>query len=173
MKVQILALGGLAAAVMLLARQASADTAVNLEAFMGITQDPASWPAGDRIWDVCRAIARAEGYDRGPGAAPFNLNNPGDLSPGDEASFPLAGDAQFHGGSYVLHFATPDDGWHALYNKISRIVRGHSTVYQAGWSWEQIGATYTGGANGVVWGRNVAAALGVDPGSTLADYVGV
>jgi len=27
----------------------------------GITNDAATWPTGDKIWDVCRAIAIAEG----------------------------------------------------------------------------------------------------------------
>lgn len=131
-------------------------------------QSPSTWPTGDPIWDVCRAVAHAEGYDV-QGSAPAKLNNPGDLSPGDEHGFATAGAAEFHGGSYVIHFATPTDGWSALYAKFSNIAADISTVYQPDWTWEQIGAKYASDPN---WPNNVAAALGVDPSSTLADYVG-
>lgn len=128
---------------------------------------PEAWPSGDPIWDVCNAIALAEGYNV-QSAAPFKLNNPGDLSPGDEHGFRTAGPAEFHGGSYVIHFATPGDGWQALYTKISNIVQGVSKVYQVEWTWEEIGAEYASDPN---WGRNVAENLGVDPTSTLRDYI--
>lgn len=128
-------------------------------------KSPDTWPGGDRIWDVCRAIAHAEGYDTN-GAA-LKLNNPGDLSPGDEHGFATAGPAEFHGGSYVIHFATSADGWNALYAKFANIVDGSSKVYQSDWSWEQIGAKYASDPN---WAQNVAAGLGVDPSSTLNDY---
>jgi hypothetical protein len=128
---------------------------------------PDTWPGGDRIWDVCRAIAHAEGYDV-VGSAPYKLNNPGDLSPGDEHGFSTAGAAEFHGGSYVIHFATPADGWNALYAKFANILDGSSKVYQADWSWQQIGAKYAADPN---WSANVAATLDVDPVTTLRDYV--
>lgn len=128
---------------------------------------PDTWPTGDPIWDVCNAIAKAEGYDQ-TSAAPFKLNNPGDLSPGDEHGFATSGPSEFHGGSYVIHFATAGDGWQALYTKISNIVQGASNVYDVEWTWEQIGAKYAADAN---WARNVAANLGVDPTSTLSDYI--
>jgi hypothetical protein len=131
-------------------------------------QSPDTWPTGDLIWNVCRAIAHAEGYDV-PGKAPQKLNNPGDLSPGDEHGFATAGPAEYHGGSYVIHFATPQDGWDALYAKFANIQSGDSMVYDADWTWNQIGAKYASDPN---WGSHVAAALGVDPNSTFADYVG-
>jgi hypothetical protein len=134
-----------------------------------ITADPSTWPQGDRIWDVCRAIAAAEGYDQGRGAAPFDLNNPGDLSPGDEHGFATVGPAEFHGGSSIIHFAKPADGWNALRLKIQNIASGRSNVYSADWSWMQIAEKYAGDAAN--WSRNVAASLGVDVTSTLADYV--
>jgi hypothetical protein len=134
-----------------------------------ITPDPRTWPMGDRIWDVCRAIAFAEGYNQGPGAAPFELNNPGDLSPGDEWGMQTAGAAEFHGGSRVIHFATAADGWNALHRKIANIASGNSEVYSADWSWSRIGETYAGDSEN--WSRNVAAALGVSVDSTLAEYL--
>jgi hypothetical protein len=133
-----------------------------------ITQDPSTWPQGDAIWDICRAVAQAEGYNQGQGAAPYDLNNPGDLSPGDEHGQATAGPAEFHGGSYIIHFATPDDGWAALYAKFSNIINGNSKVYGADWSWAQIGQTY---AADPAWANHVAAILGVDPSSTPATYV--
>lgn len=144
--------------------QAAAETAVD----GGDPMQPDTWPSGDRIWDVCRAIAHAEGFDVS-GKAPQKLNNPGDLSPGDEHGFATAGLAEYHGGSYVIHFATAQDGWNALYAKFSNISDGSSRVYQADWTWLQIGAKYASDPN---WGNHVAAALGVDPNSTFADYVG-
>lgn len=131
-------------------------------------QTPDEWPTGDRIWDVCRAIAHAEGYDV-QGAAPQVLNNPGDLSPGDENGFATAGPAEYHGGSYLIHFATPDDGWGALYAKFKNILASNSRVYAPDMSWQQIGTKYAADPN---WGLHVAAALGVSPLSTLNDYVG-
>jgi hypothetical protein len=161
------------AALILLSKQSNLDAMAGDGTFFmpNITQDPATWPAGDRIWDICRAVALAEGYNRGPGAAPFDLNNPGDLSPGDEGGFPTAGAPHPHGGSYVIHFATANDGWQALYYKFRNIASGASTVYSPGWSWAQIAALYAGDA--ASWLRNVTTALGVDPASSLASYVGV
>ena len=127
-----------------------------------------NWPAGDPLWDICRAIAQQEGYGKA-GAAPTNLNNPGDLSPGDEHGFATAGAPEFHGGSYIIHFATPDDGWGALRAKFQNIVDGNSKVYGADWSWLQIGQQYAADPN---WGTGVASILGVDPNSSPADYVG-
>ena len=133
-----------------------------------ITEDPATWPAGDRLWDVCRAVARAEGYDQA-GSAPYRLNTPGDLSPGDEGGYAVAGPAEFHGGSYVIHFASAADGWNALRHKFNNIASGHSSVYGSDWSIEQIAATYAGDA--VSWGRNVAAFLNVDVTATLDEIL--
>lgn len=127
-----------------------------------ITNDPATWPTGDRIWDICRAIAKQEGYSRGPGAAPYNLNNPGDLSPGDEHGRATAGTAEWHGGSYVIHFATAYDGWMALYAKVTNIVLGNSRTYSQQWSIRQIGAKWAGDPG---WPNGVARNLGVNPDS--------
>lgn len=169
-RLSITALLGLIAAGFLVWWYSQNDSAAAAAGDDGLTafQSPSTWPTGDRIWDVCRAIAHAEGYDVA-GTAPANLNNPGDLSPGDEHGYATAGPAEFHGGSYIIHFATPQDGWGALYAKFSNIANGDSTVYQADWSWEQIGQTYASDPN---WGAHVAAALGVDPSSTLNDYLG-
>jgi hypothetical protein len=133
-----------------------------------ITFDPNTWPSGNKIWDICRAIAEAEGYDT-DGAA-FHLNNPGDLSPGDEHGFPTIGPAEFHDGSYIIHFATALDGWNALFQKVSNIVEGKSKVYGQYWTITQIASKYAG--DSANWAKNVGAILGIDPNSQgFYDYV--
>lgn len=133
-----------------------------------ITTDPATWPSGDKIWDICRAIARAEGYNTN-GAA-FNLNNPGDLSPGDEHGYTTNGAAEWHGGSYIIHFATAADGWNACYTKVSNIVNGKSKVYGQNWTVAQISQKWAG--NYSAWANNVGSALNIDPNNYgFSDYV--
>ncbi len=128
-----------------------------------ITNDPSTWPARDRIWDICRAIARAEGADRA-GTNPDRLNNPGDLSDdADRYGF------EDHSGSRVTVFPDKMTGWAALYDKIARIVNGGSSVYPASWTWTQVAQTWAG--NWKPWLRTVTAELGVDANSTPADYV--
>jgi hypothetical protein len=134
-----------------------------------ITQDPTTWPSGDLIWTVCAAVAMAEGYNLGPGAAPFDCNNPGDLSPGDEHGQATISDAAYHGGSVVLHFATATGGWQALYSKFSNIAAGSSSVYSPGMTWAQIASKYAG--DSANWAKNVTAALGVSSDSTLGQFL--
>jgi len=136
-----------------------------------ITPDVSTWPGSDtdKIWNICTAVALAEGFNLGPGTAPYDLNNPGDLSPGDEGGFPTAGPAQAHGGSEIIFFATCEGGFSALYAKFARIVTGASTVYPASWSWAQVAAQYAGNAGN--WLANVTNYLGVDPSSTPQSYV--
>jgi hypothetical protein len=134
----------------------------------GITTDPNTWPSGDAIWDICRAIAQAEGYNTN-GAA-FQLNNPGDLSPGDEHGYATAGAAEFHGGSNIIHFATAADGWNALYTKVSNIVTGKSKVYLQTWTIAQVASKWAG--NSGAWAANVARVLNLDANTdTFAGYV--
>lgn len=130
----------------------------------GITTDPATWPAGDRIWDICRAIAKAEGYDIAS-SAPFRLNNPGDLSDGASTY-----GSEFHSGSNITKFPDAMTGWTWLYNKIKNHVEGKSSVYPANWSISQFAAKYA--ANWQNWKNNVGRELGVNPDSvSFAEYV--
>lgn len=133
-----------------------------------ITNDPSTWPGDDRIWNICAAVALAEGYNLGEGTAPYDLNNPGDLSPGDEDGQRTNG-AQPHGGSFVIVFQFAEGGWQALYHKFSRIVNGQSSAYPQSWTWSQVARRYAG--NSDAWVRNVTGYLGVDPSSTPASYV--
>jgi len=139
-----------------------------------IGPDPSTWPgptgiySSVSIWNICAAVAIAEGFNRGAGAAPYDLNNPGDLSPGDESGQPTMGPPQFHGGSYIIQFATCEGGFIALYNKFSRIVSGQSSVYPKSWTWTQVAKKYAGDWQN--WLNNVTSYLGVDPNSTPASY---
>lgn len=134
-----------------------------------ITADPATWPGSNPIWNICTAVALAEGYNLGPGTAPYDLNNPGDLSPGDEAGQATAGPPQTHGGSEIIFFNVVEGGFLALYIKFNNIVNGRSGVYPATWTWAQVGNKYAGDA--ASWVANVTTYLGVDPASTPAAYV--
>lgn len=140
-----------------------------------ITSDPATWPGAsvqypnDKVWNICTAVALAEGFNRGPGAAPYDLNNPGDLSPGDEAGQATGGPPQQHDGSSIICFATCEGGFIALYVKFSRIVSGSSKVYPASWTWAQVAKEYAGDAS--AWLANVTNYLGVSASSKPSDYV--
>jgi hypothetical protein len=142
-----------------------------------ITSDPSTWPGAQpawpnaSIWDICTAVALAEGYNQGPGAAPYDLNNPGDLSPGDEAGQATAGPPQSHGGSSIIFFATCEGGFIALYTKFFNMASGNSIVYPRTWTWAQVAAKYAG--NSAAWLANVTNYLGVDSSSTPAQYAGL
>ncbi len=158
----VLALGGASAAQVNM--QASFYKSDGSLTGLPITNDPSTWPGDSAIWNICAACAMAEGYNQGPGFVPYDLNNPGDLS--DWAS---TYGSQPHSGSNVTTFPTAETGWNALWNKWTAILAGKSTVYPATWTWAQIGAVWAG--NSVAWINNVTSYLGVDPGSTPAQYV--
>jgi hypothetical protein len=142
-----------------------------------ITADTSTWPGSQpaypnaAVWDICTAVALAEGYNDGSGTAPYDLNNPGDLSPGDEAGQATAGAPESHGGSNIIHFATCEGGFVALYTKFFNIASGNSKVYPASWTWAQVAAKYAG--DSADWLNNVTNYLGVDPASTPAQYAGL
>jgi hypothetical protein len=117
--------------------------------------------AGGPVQAIALAIAAAEGYGVA-GAIPTQANNPGDLVLGDLGHGTM-------GKQKITVYATAQDGWNALFNEISLWINGASKYYNSSMSWAQIGAIYAG--PGTPWAANVAAALGVDPNSTLADYL--
>lgn len=129
----------------------------------GITTDSATWPSGDSVWDICRAIAVAEGYNTN-GAA-FKLNNPGDISDG-ASEF----GSEFHDGSNITHFPDAATGWNWLYNKINNHINGKSHTYPVGLTILGFAKKYAG--NWQHWANNVGRELGVDPNTTtFAEYV--
>ena len=121
------------------------------------------------IQDIAKAIAHAEGFNI-PGAAPQRYNNPGDLSKGDEWGQSVSGYTTLPDGEDLIIFATPDDGWNALYAKLQNIADGNSRVYSPDMSWSQIAQHWAG--NSGAWASNVAGTLGVSPDSTFAEYLG-
>lgn len=141
---------------------AHGQTVTNVSSLYGSETDP--------IWKVAHAIARAEGYGPTENAS-TKLNNPGDLSPGDEHGQATTGNAEFHDGSYIIHFATPLAGWTALYRKIQNIVNGTSKVYSPDWTWSQVAKEYAG--NSSDWARNVTEYLGVSVNDRFGDFFGV
>src|SRR4029077_5978775 len=141
------------------------DTGVDVHASDGsltgaeITEDVSTWPGAspafpsDKIWNICTAVAKAEGFDQGQGPAPFDLNNPGDLSPGDESGQATNGPAQVHDGSAIIAFSTCEGGFIALYDKFANIVYGRSKVYPAALPWNLVAAKYAGDSQ--AWLNNV------------------
>lgn len=129
-----------------------------------VASDPSTWPTGNRIWDCCRAIAVAEGYNV-VGSNPANLNNPGDISDGASTY-----GSEFHSGSSITKFPDAVTGWQWLYTKLNNAANGKSTVYDPSMSWNEIGAIWAP-PNATVWAANVARQLGVDVDSSLGDYV--
>jgi hypothetical protein len=126
--------------------------------------NPATWPTGDNLWNVCVAIAFAEGYNVA-NSNPARLNNPGDISDGASTY-----GSEFHSGSNITHFPNPETGWGWLYAKLRNISIGGSAVYQPDWTFNQIGQKWAP-PNWKVWAANVAAQLGVDADTRFSDYV--
>jgi hypothetical protein len=129
-----------------------------------VASDQDTWPGGDAVWDVARAIAVAEGYGK-TGAAPTLMHNPGDISDGG-GTFGY----EYHGGSNVTKF--PDDitGWTWLYNKLNNIRNGKSTKYSNNMTWNELAHTWAG--NWQNWLNNVTRELHVAPTDRVGDYWG-
>lgn len=128
-----------------------------------ITEDQSTWPGSDKIWEICAAIAVAEGYDQGAGTVPFDLNNPGDIS-----DYAGTYGSQKHSGSNVTTFPTAEIGWQKLYEKISNMVTGKSKMY-SGKTWTQVAQIWAGDWEN--WLNNVTEYLGVEKYSLPSDYV--
>lgn len=129
-----------------------------------ITHDPATWPTGDKLWDLARAIAFAEGANIA-GSVPDRLNNPGDISDGA-----ITFGYEHHSGSNVTKFPTKLDGWNILRNKLYRLAMGDSAVYHRDMTWEQFAMKWAG--NWKPWVATVTHHLNVKPNATLAGYFG-
>lgn len=134
-----------------------------------ITNDPATWPNGDKLWSIAQAVAIAEGANIA-GSVPDRSNNPGDLGKGDEHGQATVGavcvpDAE----GAVIHFATKAGGWNALRAKLQNIATYKSAVYSPDWTWYQIASKWAG--NSEAWADNVAGALGVDPSTSMNSYL--
>jgi len=112
----------------------------------------------DKVKQIAQAIAVAEGFGK-PGDIPTVRNNPGDITGSDGK-----------GGYVVKTYATVEDGWNALYAYVQRMIDG-TGWYNTAMTWAQIGKIYDGEAAYMNWVNNVTYTLGVDPNSTLGDFV--
>jgi hypothetical protein len=107
------------------------------------------------------AIAIAEGYFA-TDSLPSRINNPGDLELGDKGHGVEAGKTVY---------ATAEDGWAALKRECKMILTGTSRVYNVSDTMEQMAHKWTGGDNPGAWCKIVMEKLGVDPMTTIADWI--
>ena len=99
-------------------------------------------PAG--LLAFAEAIAFAEGYGV-PGAIPTLRNKPGELK-------------QPSSGGGITTFATPAEGWEALYNQLDLIRTGRSAYYQPTMTIAQVANVWTA-TEQTAWLSNVLASL--------------
>lgn len=106
---------------------------------------------------IAEAIARAEGYYV-EGSIPNVRNNPGDLR---------------WGTTEITYFATPEDGWNALYQQVEKMLSGNSSLYRPDMTIEEIARIYAGPdpSDQENWKNNVSQALGVSPNTKLMEIV--
>ena len=109
-----------------------------------------------------QAIARAEGTVDANGMLTNSVgaaqNNPGDLE-----------DANGN----LRTYATPEDGWNALYNQASVMLYGPSRIYNPNMTLASAAYLYTGADNQSSWARTVAGVLGVSITTTLEQIGGM
>jgi hypothetical protein len=121
----------------------------------------------DRVDEIAEAIAVSEGYyargDHDGRSLPALLNNPGSLKKPalDAADLPTWKDTG------LIVFPTTDMGWAALRHQVRLMLTGASRVYRPTDTLLGVAVKYADGD--VNWGGNVAAQLGIDPASTLAE----
>lgn len=108
------------------------------------------------IFDIARAIARAEGF-YSPGSLPARANNPGDLE--------LPGVKPAIEGKTV--FPSVVSGWNHLLAQIAGMLSGTDKLWPATMTLADAGMRYSGGDPD--WAGNVAKDLGVYPGTTLGE----
>lgn len=108
-----------------------------------------------RLALCCAAAAHAEGWWV-PGAVPRRNHNPGDIM--DHAGRPQT-------------FSDPLDGWRALVREWQLILSGTSGVYKVGMTWRRVAQLWTGGDNPNGWCAAFCEDLGVDPDSTVTQFL--
>lgn len=113
------------------------------------------------IQKIAYAIARAEGYYV-RGTKPDRNNNPGDLK-GNYAGTAIGSDED---GFDV--YATPQDGWSALYRQVSLWLTNKSHVAGQETTLYELSRKYTLTQQDE-WLHNVSSALGVDESTKLGD----
>ena len=118
------------------------------------------------ILKLARAIAKEEGFYV-PNSVPFRAHNPGDLTDEGDVGFGTIQTLGPHGAKITIY---PDDaaGWAALYKKVRRMLSGASHTYTLDLTVMEVALKWAGDP---AWARNVAAELGVDTRTTLAQLV--
>lgn len=121
--------------------------------------------AQDKVITFAHAIAHAEGFGV-PHAIPTRYHNPGNLRV-------LANGVKFPGqvGQGKLRYAIFKNdaaGWAALYHQVAKVLIGESHYYRQEMTFRQLAKTYA--EVYTPWLKNVTHALGVTPGTTLAEY---
>lgn len=99
-----------------------------------------------------QGIAIAEGYYVS-GSRPNRNNNPGDLTV-DTTGIGIGKDGPF------IVYATPADGWDALYKQVELMFTNASKIYNSGMTIRQIAEKYTT-TDQLAWANNVARTLGI------------
>lgn len=107
-----------------------------------------------KIRRIADAIALAEGYGV-PGAIPTVRNNPGNIRDTRTGE--------------IITYASPAEGWAALYRQVTMMLTGESRYYKPTMTIAEVAKTYTGEAAYMNWARNVALHLGVTVDTTLQD----
>ena len=112
---------------------------------------------------MAQAIAEAEGFFV-PGSIPARAHNPGDLTEGD------FGDTGVYltssSGAKIIVYATDQDGWNALYEKLQNIANGTSSVYSPDMTIAQFANKWTSTQQSS-WAENVASSIGADINSVI------
>jgi hypothetical protein len=111
------------------------------------------------------AIAKEEGFYV-QGSVPQRANNPGDLTDDGDVGMGVIATSGPQGAKITI-YPTVEAGWAALTKKVARMLNGGSAVYTPDLTITEVGLKYSGTAQ---WGANVAAMLGIDPRTTLAEY---
>lgn len=112
---------------------------------------------------LAQAIALAEGFNVN-GSIPQRANNPGDIT---DVGQNFSGDTGQRIGQNIIVFATPSDGWNALYSQVNLILSGSDPLYPSTDTLSMVGGTYAN--DPVNWPANVASVLGVSVNTTLGE----
>lgn len=156
-----------------LTKSASGDTVTPDEDTGGDTIDTtpptiaqAFYSMDERVQALGNAISHAEGYGVA-GAIPTKYNNPGDLKPPNGASDYWQGQTGVGTGGHAI-FATPADGFSALYRQVNLWRTGKSNVIFPTFTFQQAAQKYA--EDWQPWLANVTRELGVQASTTLGDY---
>jgi len=119
----------------------------------------------DRVQDLAKAIAKAEGFGR-KGTLPSRLHNPGDLLSRSFHAYPGQIGLYHH---YVV-FRNDTAGWAALRHQIEKVISGESKYYTVNLTFKQFSKKY---ATSPVWVKNVTKILSISINTPLWEFLDV